>query len=227
MPGHHSWRLGIRLLFAILQGLWTACRMLRISEQSDLLLPSRVELVPSSGPIALCYLTPLRMSMTDMPSYGDGTRSGMFESFSTLNTWAICCHPFSDIYVGVEAFALRSVAASRISVRYICSYSYYTLVSCFICFSSGFVFLSLTRLIFCERFLFTLGKPFDSCVLPGLIISGGGMRLVIYLLDFIIENVEGDHPELLDRCVSGITDIKWCSEVCDVFTQDTMSAFCS
>ena len=33
-----------------------------------------------------------------------------------------------------------------------------------------FVLVSLTRSIFCER-LFTLGKPFDICVLPGLIIS--------------------------------------------------------
>ena len=55
---------------------WTTCRMLSVSEQADL-LPSR---------LALCALTPLRMSMSDMASYGDGTRSGMFESFSTLNT---------------------------------------------------------------------------------------------------------------------------------------------
>ena len=57
-------------------------------------------------------------------------------------------------------------------------------------------------------FFFTLGKPFDSCVLPSLIISGGGPfqynAVDHHLLDFIIEG----GPELLDRCVSGIMDIK-------------------
>ena len=64
-----------------------------------------------------------------------------------------------------------------------------------------YVFVSLTRSIFCERLLFI---SFNSCVLPCLIISGGGPfqwnAVGHHLLDFI--------TELLDRCVSCITGIK-------------------
>ena len=63
----------------------------------------------------------------------------------------------------------------------------------------------ISSLKICERLLF---KPLDSCVLPGLIISGGGpfqWNVVGHqLLDVIIEC----GPELLDRCISGITGIK-------------------
>ena len=57
----------------------------------------------------------------------------------------------------------------------------------------------------CEHLLF---KPLDSCVLPGVIISGDGPfqwnAVGHQLLDFIIEC----GPELLGRCISGITGIK-------------------
>ena len=63
------------------------------------------------------------------------------------------------------------------------------------------MFVSLTRSILCERLLFTLGKPFDSCVLPGFIVSSGGPfqwnAVGHHLLDFIIQC----GPEHLDRCV--------------------------
>ena len=65
------------------------------------------------------------------------------------------------------------------------------------------VLLHLFRLS--HQFLF---KPLDSCVLPGLIISGDGPfqwnAVGHQLLDFIIEC----GPELLDGGISGITGIK-------------------
>ena len=88
---------------------------------------------------------------------------------------------------------LKSVAGSRIFNRLPIKS---TLVSCFIWVffkpdQVVFVFVSLTRSIFCEHLLFTLGKPFDICVLPGFIISGGGPfqwnAVGHHLLDFILE----------------------------------------
>ena len=63
------------------------------------------------------------------------------------------------------------------------------------------MFVSLPRSIFCESLLFTLGKAFDICVLPGLIISGDGPfqcnAVGHHWLDSIIECGQ----ELLDRCI--------------------------
>ena len=84
-----------------------------------------------------------------------------------------------------------------------------------------FVFVSLTGSIFCEL-LFTLGKPLDSCVLPGLIISGGGPFQWNEVGHHLLEG----GPELLDRvslmqqASTDVAKYMKCSYI------DNMSAFC-
>ena len=118
---------------------------------------------------------------------------------------------FLALHVGVEALGvevsgrIQDIHEVHVAVKI---YSGFLLHLFFKPDQVVLVNVTLTGSICCESLLFTLGKPFDSCGLPGLIISGGAPykwnAVGHHLLNIIIEG----GPQLMYQCVSGITGIK-------------------